>query len=995
MKDSAKHPSPARLGLWRAPLLVAAAAFLVTALLSSLVIVELERRAAQEARMRAASLASGRAQAIQTTLERALSSTYALAAMVRQGGGHVADFEGVATEMLSLYPGVAVLGLSPGGVIQRIAPLAGNEKSIGFDQLRDPKQGKEARLARDTGKLTLAGPLNLVQGGLGVVGRLPVMLDGASGQSHFWGLTYAVIRFPQALSGTQLDQLKLAGLEYTLWRHHPDTGTIQVITTSTDATLQAPVEQTLTLPNGQWTLSVAPTNGWGFGVSVLPEIAFALFLSLLTAYAAKLYITLKNNQSGQEALIADRTRVIVASQDKLQATLDAIPDLILELDIEGICHSYHASPTDTPFPPEELILGKNIRAVLPQAAANAMLGALRQALEVGYSKNRELLAPTTVGPQWFEMSISRKYGASPEQQRFIVLVRNINQRKQTETDLRIAATAFNAQEGMAITDANERVLRINLAFTEITGFTEEDAVGRRLDFLKSGLHEPEFYEAMLETVRTTGSWRGDIWNRRKNGEVFPSMCNVTAVRDDAGNVTHWVNSLMDITSRKATEEEVNKLAFYDPLTGLPNRRLLIDRLRHYMAASSRSGLMGSLQFIDLDNFKTLNDTLGHDMGDLLLQQVAKRLTDCMREGDTVARLGGDEFVVLLVDISSDLLESVAASKTIGEKILATFALPYKLAGVDYQVTPSIGITQFQGTKDSTDELLKQADLAMYQAKAAGRNTLRFFDPAMQATISARVAMETDIRHGIARGEFLLYYQPQIDRAGHVVGAEVLLRWPHPVRGMVPPGQFIPLAEDTGQILPLGNWVLETACAQLKDWAGQTDFSHLTLAVNVSARQFRQQDFAPYVLDLLRYTGANPARLKLELTESMLVHDVEETIEKMNVLKAHGIGFSLDDFGTGYSSLSYLKRLPLDQLKIDQSFVRDLMTDANDAAIANTVIALGHSLGLAVIAEGVETVPQRDMLAAQGCDAYQGYLLGRPMPVADFERQVQAQSQGKA
>ena len=978
----------------RAPLAVAAGVFVVTALVSWLVIADLNHRAIQEARLRTSALATGRAQAIQTSLERALSSTYALAAMVRQGGGHVADFEGVATEMLSLYPGVSTLGLSPGGVIQRVAPLSGNEKSIGFDQLHDPKQGQEARLARDSGKLTLAGPLTLVQGGLAVVGRLPVTLDLPAGKSHFWGLTYAVIRFPDALAGAKLEQLRDSGLEYTLWRIHPESGARQTIATSTQGLLDNPVEQTLTLPNGQWTLSVAPKNGWSITGRVLQQATIALALSLLLAYLAKLLVTLRRSQAGQEELVAERTRGIVESQDKLQATLDAIPDLILELDLEGTCHSYHASPTDTPFPPKDLMLGKDVRAVLPHAASMSILAALRQAQDQGYSKNKELLAPTTAGPQWFEMSVSRKYGQQPEQQRFIVLVRNVNVRKQTEIDLRIAATAFNSQEGMAITDATERVVRINPAFTEITGFSEEDVVGRRLDFLNSGLHEPAFYEAMLETVRSSGNWRGDIWNRRKNGEVFPSMCNMTAVRDDAGNVTHWVNSLMDITQRKATEEEINKLAFYDPLTGLPNRRLLIDRLRHAMAASSRSGLMGSLQFIDLDNFKTLNDTLGHDMGDLLLQQVAKRLTACMREGDTVARLGGDEFVVLLVDISSNLLESVAASKSIGEKILATFAQPYKLAGADYQVTPSIGITQFQGIKDSTDELLKHADLAMYQAKAAGRNTLRFFDPAMQATITARVAMETDIRQGIAKGEFLLYFQPQIDRAGQVLGAEVLLRWPHPVRGMVPPGQFIPLAEDTGQILPLGNWVLETACAQLTAWASHTTFAHLTLAVNVSARQFKQQDFAPYVLDLLRYTKANPARLKLELTESMLVHDVEETIEKMIALKAHGIGFSLDDFGTGYSSLSYLKRLPLDQLKIDQSFVRDLMTDANDAAIANTVIALGHSLGLTVIAEGVETVPQREMLAAQGCDAYQGYLLGRPMPVADFERQVQAQVQAQ-
>jgi EAL domain-containing protein (putative c-di-GMP-specific phosphodiesterase class I) len=312
-------------------------------------------------------------------------------------------------------------------------------------------------------------------------------------------------------------------------------------------------------------------------------------------------------------------------------------------------------------------------------------------------------------------------------------------------------------------------------------------------------------------------------------------------------------------------------------------------------------------------------------------------------------------------------------------------MPYQLAGHEYNISPSIGVTLFSGHPQSTDELLKQADLAMYQAKSAGRNTLRFFDPTMQAVVSARVALETDIRQGILKSQFQLYFQPQINREGIATGAEVLLRWPHPVRGMVSPGEFIGLAEETGLILSLGNWVLETACAQLVTWADKPAMAHLTLSVNVSARQFRQQDFVDDVIGLLNYTGANPHRLKLELTESLLVKDVEGTIEKMTALQQRGVGFSLDDFGTGYSSLSYLKRLPLDQLKIDQSFVRDLMTDPNDAAIARTVIALGHSLGLAVIAEGVETASQRDFLASQGCDAYQGYLFGRPMPITEFEQ----------
>ena len=968
---------------------VAAGVFFLALLAMALVVWKLEQRSMQTERLHYSELAGNHANAVQVSIERALSASYAVAAIIRQGKGQILDFEGLSKEMLPLYPGISSLALSPGGVVRDVAPLAGNERSIGFDQLNDAKQGREARMARDTGQLTLAGPLELMQGGLGIVGRLPIFLDGEKGRSEFWGLVSVVIRFPQALAGARLDQLHAAGLDYELWRINPDTLKKQVIASSTKEPLPHPIEHQLNLPNGTWTLSVAPIAGWGSGTDVILKSAVAVLLSLLLAYAAKLLVQLSQNRAGQEALVEDKTRGMAASQAKLQATLDAIPDLILEMGLDGTFYDYRAPRDAASYPSADFFLHNNATHVLPAEAALALLTALRQADEMGHSEGQELFLDQRGGRRWFEISVSRKQGSPGDGASFIVLARDITQRKQAETDLRVAASAFNSQLGMAITNANHVVLRINQAFTDITGYDDQEAVGKTLSFLNSGRHDPEFYEDMLNAVRKTRAWRGEIWNRRKNGEIFPSQCTMTAVRTDDGTVTHFINSLTDITQMKATEEEINKLAFYDPLTGLPNRRMLLDRLRLAMAESNRTGRIGALQFIDLDNFKTLNDTLGHDMGDLLLQQVGQRLKQCMREGDTVARLGGDEFVVMLRDLSTDILDAVAQAEIVGGKILTGVGEPYRLAGLEYQITPSIGITHFRGFEATIDDLLKQADLAMYQAKALGRNAMQFFDPSMQSVVTARVALESDIRQGIAQGQFVLYFQPQICGDNSITGAEVLLRWPHPTRGMVPPNEFIPLAEDTSLILPLGNWVLETACHQLTTWAQHPSTEHLTLAVNVSARQFRQQDFVPYVLDLIQYTGANPSRLKLELTESMLVKDVEDTIAKMTALKAQGIGFSLDDFGTGYSSLSYLKRLPLDQLKIDQSFVRDLMTDLNDASIARTVIALGHSLGLNVIAEGVETAEQRNFLAAQGCDAYQGYLFGRPMPIASFEAALQA------
>jgi diguanylate cyclase (GGDEF)-like protein/PAS domain S-box-containing protein len=558
------------------------------------------------------------------------------------------------------------------------------------------------------------------------------------------------------------------------------------------------------------------------------------------------------------------------------------------------------------------------------------------------------------------------------------------ERKRADADLRIAATAFESQESMMITDAKGVILRVNRAFTDSTGYTAEEAVGQTPRLLQSGRHDAAFFAAMWDSIHRTRSWNGEVWNRRKSGEVYPEWLTINAVIGADGSVTHYVGAQTDITERKAAEDEIQNLAFHDPLTGLPNRRLLHDRLQHALAASTRSGCEGALLFIDLDNFKTLNDTLGHDKGDLLLLQVAQRLATCIREGDTVARLGGDEFVVILEDLSERPQEAATQAEAVSEKISATLNQTYWLAGHEHHSTASIGITLFNDHQDSINDLLKQADLAMYQAKAAGRNTLRFFDPDMQAAVMASSAMETELREAIQKDQLLLYYQAQVDGDGALTGAEALVRWQHPQRGLVSPTEFIPLAEVTGLILPLGHWVLETACVRLVAWAARAEMAHLTLAVNVSVRQFRHPDFVRQVLAVLDRTGADPKKLKLELTESLLVDDVEGTIAKMMTLKDRGVGFSLDDFGTGYSSLSYLKRLPLDQLKIDQSFVRDVLTDPNDAAIARTIVALAQSMGLRVIAEGVETEEQRAFLAQHGCHAFQGYLFSRPLPLDRFE-----------
>ncbi len=572
----------------------------------------------------------------------------------------------------------------------------------------------------------------------------------------------------------------------------------------------------------------------------------------------------------------------------------------------------------------------------------------------------------------------------------LAVTRDIQERKQAEHQLRIAATVFESQEGMMVTDANQIILRVNKAFTRITGYTAMDVLGKKPRMLKSGRHDQAFYEAIWANLHKTGIWEGEIWNRRKNGEIYPEYLAIAAVKNPNGVVTHFVGTLTDITLRKASEEEIERLAFYDPLTQLPNRRLLQERLKSALASSHRSGQKGALLFIDLDNFKALNDTLGHDMGDLLLQQVAARLNACVRENDTVARLGGDEFVIMLEDLTELTYGSLNQSETIGQKILAAVNLPFKLGTQEYLSTSSIGIALFDGHEHS-DELLKRADIAMYQAKNSGRNALRFFDPQMQHLINARVSLEDNLRKALAHQQFILHYQIQVDSSGYTQGAEALLRWLHPERGLISPAEFIPLTEETGLILPIGHWVLDSACAQLATWQQSAVTNALVISVNVSAKQFFQADFAAQVHACIQRHCINPNLLKLELTESILIKNIEDTIAIMHTLRDIGVQFSLDDFGTGYSSLQYLKKLPFAQLKIDQSFIREIASDKEDQAIVRTIIAMATSLNLNVIAEGVETTEQLQILQNLGCTHYQGYLFSRPVTIENLEELLHTKS----
>ena len=555
---------------------------------------------------------------------------------------------------------------------------------------------------------------------------------------------------------------------------------------------------------------------------------------------------------------------------------------------------------------------------------------------------------------------------------------------------------FN-QIGAAImvTDANERILRTNEAFHRLTGYRSEEIIGRTPKILSSGRQSPDFYRRMWQALAASGRWEGEIWNRRKCGEIYPEWLIINACRDAGGAVTGYVATFSDISKLKHAESEIQHLAFYDPLTALPNRRLLFDRLEQACMAGKRKADHGALLIIDIDNFKILNDTLGHDIGDHLLIEIACRLKQCIRECDTAARQGGDEFAVMLEALDPHPHVAAVSAEAVAEKIREELARPVMLArGHEHYCTASIGVSLFRGQEKSVETLLKQADIAMYKAKEAGRNAIRFFDQAMQTTLDRRASLEAGLRHALARSEFIVHAQPQVDAGRGLVGAELLLRWQPPGQSVVPPNDFIPLAEESGLIVPIGLWVLDTACATLRRWSELPRLRDLYLSVNVSARQFRQPDFVDQVSAALNRHGIAARRLKLELTESLLLDKVEEVVFKMRALRMLGVRFSLDDFGTGYASLAYLKRFPFEQLKIDRSFIRDITTDPDDAAIVRAIIAMGNSLRLNVVAEGVEDPAQHAYLVEHGCRFFQGYMFGRPVPLPQFEAALNGGSEAE-
>lgn len=721
--------------------------------------------------------------------------------------------------------------------------------------------------------------------------------------------------------------------------------------------------------------------------TLLPREQFALFLDhalwpmLVVLLPSTLVLGLLLRDVHQQKIDRDSLH---ESEAYLRAITEAVPDLAVVLDEDGRYIRIKAPDKELLFADAAELLGKRLHEVLSVHQAAHFLQFIHKTLASDDAQTIEYSMQTKIGMRTFEGRARRLDTLIKERRAVIMLTRDITDRVALELDRRIAAIAFESQQGMLITDAQTHIIKCNEAFSKMSGYSEEELLGRATRMLGSDRHAPEFYQGLWQTLNETGFWEGEIWNRHKSGEDLPEWLTISSVHDEQGRITNYVASFTDISERINTEQKIKHLAFFDPLTGLPNRRLLRDRLQQAIIMCRLNDRYAALIFLDLDDFKNVNDLYGHQVGDDLLCQVGNRLKNSVREFDTVARLGGDEFVILLEELKPCFEDAVAQVEHIGGKILHALREPYLVNGQRLNNRASLGVVLFNEDQQTAVELMQYADLSMYNAKASGKNALRFYDPQMMVVVSMRLKLEQDIRRGLLEDEFVLFLQPQVNAQGEPEGAEALVRWQHPQQGLLGPDIFIEVAEGSDLIELIDLEGLRQGCLLLARWADFPNMENLSLSVNMSARLLYKDDLVDLVTELLNASKANPLLLKLEITESLLLNDTEKAVIRMQALRELGICFSIDDFGTGYSSMSYLQQLPLDQLKIDQSFVRNLPSSTSSQAIVQAIFAMAKSLELEVIAEGVESQSQHEFLLSSGCKHFQGYLFGKPAPVATFE-----------
>jgi len=726
-------------------------------------------------------------------------------------------------------------------------------------------------------------------------------------------------------------------------------------------------------------------------------VLILIFGSLVILAAASLWIwflrrlvnkrTVEIQLKNQQLEIAHRDLLFEKTQ--LRTIVESSPDAMSLKDKDGVYIFCNSGTQRLLGMPQEKIIGHTADDLTSDKEYAAFVSRTDQEiLQSGIPTRYEQKIVTAAGESRdFDVVKVPIRSSGDEIVSILTVLRDITEIQRAEQELRIASVAFESHDGMIITDALGVIERVNSAFSQITGYEASEVIGKKLTFLKSGLHEHGFFQAMWDSLHATGYWASEVINRHKNGSLFTARLSISSVPDAQGKTIHYIGNLQDITEEKQVRALAEHLKLFDQLTDLPNRALFEEHMRHALKSSEELNEYGAVIMLDLDFFQKINDSLGHAVGDLMLNKIAQRIRSTLENSDMLCRFSGDAFVVLSVNLGADQHHAITRALNAAEAIRLAIAKPMTLQEHHIICSGSIGISLFLGDQTQPEVLLRQAELAMYKSKRNGRNTIRFFEESMQAELDHVNWLERELREAIQKNQLALYYQVQVDAQKQPLGAEALIRWIHPERGIVSPADFIPLAEETGLIEPIGRWVIATACQQLAEWSQSSDLNHLTLAVNISPRQFKSEHFVEDILEQLIISGATPSMLKLEVTESLAIDDFESSIVKLETLRAKGLRISLDDFGTGNSSLNYLTKLPLTQLKIDKSFVDEIPTNHRDVMVAQTIIAMGHGLELNVIAEGVETQAQYDLLVAQGCNAFQGYLFGKPQTLNEFEDSI--------
>lgn len=929
-------------------------------------------------------------------MKQSLSGTQGIVHLVQyEGQLPQALFDAMASQAMSSNRQIRSIGYAPNNVIAKLFPLAGNERALGLDYRRIPEQWRTVEMAMKSGQPVLSGPVNLVQGGRGVIVRAPVFLrpDGLTGRSDYWGTISVVgdidlIMEDGGVAGAAGVRIAVKGRD--------GLGEAGEMVFGDAAVFDAdPVKTRLEVPGGHWILAAVPAGGWPrLEASRSPYFLGALLngviLGLLTSMLMARHRELRRRHAALEAESAQRRsaeQALRENRNLLNAIVDNAPSLVYAFDLEGrllLCNE----------PVERLVgrgraelLGLRREDFLEPSAARAHQEHDREVIESGCAKQFEESKRHEDGVHSYLTSKSILRNERGETVGVVGMSTDITARKRSEDALRLASTVVECTaDGVIVTDARGRIVAVNPAFTEITGYAPDEAIGRRPSILKSDRQEPDFYQQLWVTISSSGEWQGEIWNRRKNGEIFPEWLTISAIRDAAGAITHYVGVFSDISAIKRSQEDLERLAHFDPLTALPNRVLFHDRMQHALDRASRHRHQVGVLLLDLDGFKTINDSLGHPVGDQLLQLVARRLQGCVRVEDTVARLGGDEFAVILSNVTNgaDAVEVI-------QRILGVIEVPFELSAGHGLVTTSIGVAIFPDDGQTVTELIRNADAAMYEAKAAGRNTYRYYQRHMTQEAQKRLHTENALRRAIEQAELEVWFQPQFSLgSGDYLGAEALVRWRDPQRGLIPPGDFIPLAERTGLIVPLGEQVLETVGRSARRWL-DLGLDVGRLGINVAGPQLERSDFVSVLRRVIDAWSLPPSVLEIEITETVIMANRDHGRRVLNDIQALSVTTAIDDFGTGYSSLAYLKELPIDTIKLDRAFVKDLPLHPSDVAIARAVIALGHTLGFKVIAEGIETEAQRAFLHEEGCDEGQGYLFARPMPGAEFEGWLRARA----